>query len=99
MVETSISDLLCERASLQPNDTAFTFIDYEQDWDGVGESVTWSHLRRARSHLGGLQLARCRRRGSGCGDARFDPITTSGKVRRATCVEQYRQGQFARLNA
>jgi acyl-CoA synthetase (AMP-forming)/AMP-acid ligase II len=65
MVETSISDLLCERASLQPNDTAFTFIDYEQDWDGVGESVTWSHLRRARSHLGGLQLARCRRRGSG----------------------------------
>ncbi len=27
------------------------------------------------------------------------PITTSGKVRRAACVEQYRQGQFARLNA
>jgi fatty acid CoA ligase FadD28 len=25
------------------------------------------------------------------------PITTSGKVRRAACVEQYRQGQFARL--
>jgi fatty acid CoA ligase FadD28 len=27
------------------------------------------------------------------------PITTSGKVRRATCVEQYRHGQFARLDA
>jgi long-chain fatty acid adenylyltransferase FadD28 len=27
------------------------------------------------------------------------PITTSGKVRRAACVEQYRQGQFARLDA
>jgi fatty acid CoA ligase FadD28 len=27
------------------------------------------------------------------------PITTSGKVRRATCVEQYRQDQFARLDA
>lgn len=27
------------------------------------------------------------------------PITTSGKVRRAACVEHYRQGQFARLNA
>jgi fatty acid CoA ligase FadD28 len=27
------------------------------------------------------------------------PITTSGKVRRATCVEQYRHGQFARLGA
>jgi fatty acid CoA ligase FadD28 len=27
------------------------------------------------------------------------PITTSGKVRRAACVEQYRQNQFARLDA
>ena len=27
------------------------------------------------------------------------PITTSGKVRRAACVEHYRQNQFARLDA
>jgi long-chain fatty acid adenylyltransferase FadD28 len=27
------------------------------------------------------------------------PITTSGKVRRSSCVEQYRQGQFVRLDA
>jgi fatty acid CoA ligase FadD28 len=27
------------------------------------------------------------------------PITTSGKVRRASCVEQYRLGQFARADA
>ena len=27
-----------------------------------------------------------------------EPITTSGKVRRAACVEQYRHGQFARLD-
>jgi fatty acid CoA ligase FadD28 len=27
------------------------------------------------------------------------PITTSGKVRRAACVEQYRHGQFGRLDA
>jgi fatty acid CoA ligase FadD28 len=27
------------------------------------------------------------------------PITTSGKVRRSACVEQYRRGQFARLDA
>lgn len=46
MVETSISDLLCERASLQPNDTAFTFIDYERDWNGVAETLTWSQLYR-----------------------------------------------------
>lgn len=38
--------LLCERASLQPNDTAFTFIDYEQDWNGVAEILTWSQLYR-----------------------------------------------------
>ena len=43
---TSISTLLCERASLQPDDTAFTFIDYEQDWNGVAESLTWSQLYR-----------------------------------------------------
>jgi fatty acid CoA ligase FadD28 len=27
------------------------------------------------------------------------PITTSGKVRRAACIEQYQHGQFARLDA
>jgi fatty acid CoA ligase FadD28 len=26
------------------------------------------------------------------------PITTSGKVRRASCVEHYRQGEFDRLD-
>ena len=33
-------------ARLQPNNTAFTFIDYEQDWAGVAESLTWSQLYR-----------------------------------------------------
>jgi fatty acid CoA ligase FadD28 len=27
------------------------------------------------------------------------PITTSGKVKRAACAEQYRQNQFTRLDA
>jgi fatty acid CoA ligase FadD28 len=27
------------------------------------------------------------------------PITTSGKVRRASCVEHYRHGQFDRLDS
>ncbi|MDA2895201.1 AMP-binding protein [Mycolicibacterium sp. BiH015] len=41
---------LRERASLQPDDTAFTFIDYEQSWDGVAESLTWPQLyRRVRN--------------------------------------------------
>lgn len=38
--------MLRERASLQPNDRALTFIDYEQDWDGVAETLTWSQFYR-----------------------------------------------------
>src|SRR6478609_2899115 len=37
--ETTILDLLCERAGLQGDDAAVTFIDYEQDWNGVSESL------------------------------------------------------------
>ncbi|OSC40419.1 fatty-acid--AMP ligase FAAL28/FadD28 [Mycobacterium decipiens] len=33
-------------ARLQPNDPAFTYIDYEQDWAGVAETLTWSQLYR-----------------------------------------------------
>ncbi|MBP1817085.1 AMP-binding protein [Mycobacterium sp. OAE908] len=46
MRDFSVSALVRERASLQPNDVAFTFIDYEQDWDGVAESLTWAQLYR-----------------------------------------------------
>src|SRR5271166_7022321 len=46
VVETSIPAVLRERASLQPNETAFTYVDYEQDWAGVAESLTWSQLYR-----------------------------------------------------
>ena len=46
MFGSSIPAVLRERASLQPNETAFTFIDYEQDWAGVAESLTWSQLYR-----------------------------------------------------
>ncbi|OSC39923.1 AMP-binding protein [Mycobacterium decipiens] len=46
MIEQSIPAVLRERASLQPDDVAVTFIDYEQDWDGVAECLTWSQLYR-----------------------------------------------------
>ncbi len=46
MVESSIPAVLRERASLQPNDTAFTFLDFDQDWDGVAVPLTWSQLYR-----------------------------------------------------
>jgi acyl-CoA synthetase (AMP-forming)/AMP-acid ligase II len=51
VIETSILAALRERASLQPNDTAFTFIDYEQDWEGVAESLTWAQLYRRSLNL------------------------------------------------
>ncbi len=44
--------MLRERASLQPNDTAFTYLDYEQDWDGVAHTLTWSQLYRRVVNLG-----------------------------------------------
>ncbi len=46
MVESSLPALLRERASLQPDDTAYTFIDYEQDWAGIAESLTWFQVYR-----------------------------------------------------
>ncbi|MEE6176575.1 AMP-binding protein [Mycobacterium sp. 050134] len=52
MVESSIPAVLRERASLQPNDTAFTYIDYDQDWDGVPTTLTWSQLYRRVQNLG-----------------------------------------------
>ncbi len=52
MPQTSIPDLLRERASLQPNDRAFTYVDYEQDWKGVPLTLTWSQLHRRVVNLG-----------------------------------------------
>jgi long-chain fatty acid adenylyltransferase FadD28 len=51
MVKCPIPALLRERASLQPNRTAFTFMDYEQDWAGIAESLTWSQLYRRALNL------------------------------------------------
>jgi fatty acid CoA ligase FadD28 len=53
VVESSIPAVLRERASLQPNDAAFTFIDYEQDWDGVAQTLTWSQLYRRMLNVAG----------------------------------------------
>jgi fatty acid CoA ligase FadD28 len=42
----SIPTVLRERASLEPNGAAVTYIDYDQDWDGVPQTLTWSQLYR-----------------------------------------------------
>ena len=51
MFNSTIGAVLRERASLQPSQTAFTFLDYEQDWDGVAESLTWAQLYRRSLNL------------------------------------------------
>ena len=42
----SLPAVLSACARLQPNDTAFTFIDYERDPAGVAKSLTWMQLYR-----------------------------------------------------
>lgn len=46
MQHTSVVSLLRERAGLQPDDLAFRYTDYEKDWAGVTESLTWAQLYR-----------------------------------------------------
>jgi fatty acid CoA ligase FadD28 len=58
VIESSILTVLRERASLKPNNTAFTFMDYEQDWQGVAESLTWSQLYQRAMNVAG-QLSVC----------------------------------------
>jgi fatty acid CoA ligase FadD28 len=53
VTESSILTVLRERASLKPNNTAFTFMDYQQDWLGVAESLTWSQLYRRVLNVAG----------------------------------------------
>ncbi len=63
VIETSIPALLRERASLQPNDPAFVFVDYDRDWDGVANTLTWSQTYRRA-----LSVAQEVRRHSAAGD-------------------------------
>jgi fatty acid CoA ligase FadD21 len=46
MPSSSLMSLLRERAGLQPDDPAFTFTDFEADWDGITESLTWAQAYR-----------------------------------------------------
>ncbi len=46
MPSSSLMSLLRERAGLQPDDPAFTFTDFEADWDGITETLTWAQAYR-----------------------------------------------------
>jgi len=50
-VPSSIPAVLRERASLQPHDPAFTFVDYDTDPDGVTATLTWSQIHRRARHV------------------------------------------------
>jgi long-chain fatty acid adenylyltransferase FadD28 len=57
VIESSLPAVVRERSGLQPNDVAFTFIDYEKGWDGIADSLTWSQLyRRVRNLAHQLRL-------------------------------------------
>ncbi|KWX67829.1 AMP-binding protein [Mycobacterium sp. NAZ190054] len=44
LLEPTIPGLLAERARLQPDDVAYTFIDYDVDPAGFAESLTWAQV-------------------------------------------------------
>ncbi len=58
VIESSIPAVLAERALRQPDDIAYTFIDYEVDAAGFAESLTWSQLAR-RARIVAYELLLC----------------------------------------
>lgn len=42
--EATIPAVLADRAQKQPDDTAYTFVDYEADPAGITDSLTWSEV-------------------------------------------------------
>jgi len=58
VVGTSFPALLSEHARTRPDDVAYTFIDYLQDWDGVEQNLTWAQVHR-RVLNAARELRRC----------------------------------------
>ena len=46
MADVSLTTILQERASRQPDEAAYTFIDYEIDPNGFAETLTWAQVHR-----------------------------------------------------
>lgn len=53
MAWASIPAVLRERASLHPNRTAFTFMNYDKDPAGTAESLSWAQLYRRTLNVAG----------------------------------------------
>ena len=52
VAQSLLPAVLRERASLQPNETAYTYVDYDQDRKGVPLTLSWSQLYRRVANLG-----------------------------------------------
>ena len=50
--------MLRQCVNLEPDGTAYTFYDYERDWDGFDETVTWYQLYRRMVNMA-CELKRC----------------------------------------
>jgi long chain fatty acid CoA FadD26 len=58
LIDSSIPAVLEDRARQQPDDIAYTFIDYEVDPAGFPESLTWSQVHQ-RAQVVAEELLRC----------------------------------------
>ncbi|MBV9639949.1 MAG: AMP-binding protein [Mycobacteriaceae bacterium] len=58
MAESSLTKLLHERATRQPDATAYTYVDYEADPNGFAESLTWAQVHH-RAQIVAEELKVC----------------------------------------
>jgi len=58
MTASTIPAVLRERAEQQPDATAFTYMNYDHDWAGRPETLTWSELYRRTSNVA-QEVRRC----------------------------------------
>lgn len=54
MPEVSIFSTLRERAGLQPDDIAYSYTDYDADWDGIRHDLTWGQVYRRALNIAHL---------------------------------------------
>jgi fatty acid CoA ligase FadD21 len=98
MLNSSILSLLRERAGLEPDGTALTIIELKKRGDSDEQA-----MRKLRAVRNDVTAAISRSHGLNVADLVLVPpgsirTTTSGKIRRAACAEQYRLHQFTRLD-
>ena len=60
--EVSLTALLQERATRQPDATAYTFIDCELDPNGLSQSLAWAQLHRRAQGSGKVRRSACTER-------------------------------------